>query len=302
MTAQASAAPGEGPGYLRGVVMVMAAGGFWSLGGPLVRSLEAAGEWQVLFVRSSAVVVSVLLALAWRYRAGWPGQVRRAGGLALLAGLALGGAFCGFIFALMHTTVANAVFVLSAAPFLTAVLGWLVLGEAIRRGTWLAMGAALAGVAVMVAGGIAAGALFGNLMALLAMAGFSGFAVALRLGRGGDMLPAVLWAGLAAALLAAVMAPDLEMTARDVVLCAVMGVVQITAGMLLFTAGSRSVPAAELALLSLTEVVLGPIWVWLLVGEVPRLETLAGGAVVLAAIVGRALSGMRRKTPPFGSV
>ena len=116
------------------------------------------------------------------------------------------------------------------------------------------------------------------------------------------MLPAVLWAGLLSALVAATMAPDLDMTARDVALSAFMGAALITGGMILFTAGSRAVPSAELALLSLTEVVLGPLWVWLAYAETPRPETLVGGAVVLAAIVGRALSGMRRRTPPFGAV
>jgi drug/metabolite transporter (DMT)-like permease len=126
--------------------------------------------------------------------------------------------------------------------------------------------------------------------------------VALRYGRANDMLPAVLWAGLLSALVAAAMAPDLSMTVRDVVLSAFMGAGLITGGMVLFTAGSRTVPSAELALLTLTEVVLGPLWVWLAYAEVPRAETLVGGALVLAAIIGRALTGMRRRTPPFGAV
>jgi drug/metabolite transporter (DMT)-like permease len=116
------------------------------------------------------------------------------------------------------------------------------------------------------------------------------------------MLPAVLWAGLLAALVAAVMAPDLSMTLRDVTLSAIMGGALITGGMILFTTGSRTVPSAELALLALTEVVLGPLWVWLAFAEVPHALTLLGGALVLAAVVGRALSGVRRKTPPFGAV
>jgi drug/metabolite transporter, DME family len=230
--------------YLRGVVMVMLAGGLWSLGGLLVRSMEAAGAWQILFVRSSAVALSVLAVLLWRYRGDCLGKIRAAGGLAVLAGALLGAGFCGFIFALLHTTVANAVFMLSATPFLTAVLGWLLLGESIRRGTWLAMVVVLAGIGVMVGGGIAAGAWLGNLMALLATAGFAGFAVALRRGRAHDMLPAVLWAGLLSAVVAGAMAPDLAMTVRDVALSAVMGVALITGGMMLFTAGSRTVPSA----------------------------------------------------------
>jgi drug/metabolite transporter, DME family len=288
--------------WRRGVVMVMAAGALWSLAGLLVRSMEAASAWQILFVRSSAVVVSVLAVLLWRYRGDVFGKIRDAGGLAVLAGALLGAGFCGFIFSLMHTTVANAVLMLSVSPLLTAVLGWLLLGERVRRATWLAMAVALVGVAVMVGGGIAAGAWFGNLMALVAVASFSGFAVALRRGRGGDMLPAVLWAGLLSAPVAALMAPDLSMTLRDVTLSAIMGGALITGGMMLFTAGSRTVPGAELALLALTEVVLGPLWVWLAYAEVPPALTLLGGALVLAAIVGRALSGLRRTTPPFGAV
>jgi DME family drug/metabolite transporter len=293
---------GRDAAWLRGVVMVMAAGAIWSLGGLLVRSMEAAGAWQILFVRSATVVLTVLAVLLWRYRGDCLEKIRRAGGLAVLAGALLGVGFCGFIFALMHTTVANAVFMLSASPLLTAVLGWLLLAERIRRGTWLAMAVALIGVGLMVGGGIVAGAWFGNLMALIAMAAFSGFAVALRQGRGNDMLPAVLWAGLLSALVAFAMAPDLSMSWRDVMLSAIMGGALITGGMILFTAGSRTVPSAELALLALTEVVLGPLWVWLAYAEVPRAETFFGGALVLAAIIGRALSGMRRTTPPFGAV
>ena len=297
-----TAVGGQDSAYMRGVVMVMAAGALWSLAGLLVRSMEAASAWQILFVRSAAVVVTVLAVLLWRYRGDCLEKIRDAGGLAVLAGALLGAGFCGFIFSLMHTTVANAVLMLSVSPLLTAVLGWLVLGETVRRATCLAMAVALIGVAVMVGGGIVAGTWFGSLMALIAVASFSGFAVALRRGRGGDMLPAVFWAGLLSAPVAAAMAPDLSMTLRDVTLSAIMGGALITGGMILFTAGSRTVPSAELALLALTEVVLGPIWVWLAFAEVPHVETLIGGALVLAAIVGRALSGMRRTTPPFGAV
>jgi drug/metabolite transporter (DMT)-like permease len=287
--------------WRRGVLMVMAAGTIWSLAGPLVRSIEAAGAWQILFVRSAAVVATVLAILLWRYGGDVVAEIRRAGWLAVLAGLLLGMAFCGFIFSVLDTTVANAVFVLSASPLLAALLGWLLLGETVRRATWVAMLVAMVGVGVMVGGGIGAGAWFGNVMALFAMAGFAGFAVAVRSGRSGDMLPAVMWAGVLSALVAAVMAPDLSISARDVTLSSAMGAA-VTAGMLLFTVGSRWVPSAELALLSLTEVVLGPIWVWLAFAEVPSVETLLGGALVLAAMAGRALSGIRRRTPPFGAV
>ncbi len=289
-------------GYAGGVALVMLAGVFWSLGGILIRNVEQAGEWQILFYRSAFAALLFFSVLVFRHGRRIFRVFRQAGAKAVLGGLCLGSAFASFVFAMTHTSIANAVFILAVAPLATALLGWLVLREAVSRGTWLSAAVVLVGIGIMVAGGIAAGTLFGNVMALISLLGFTGYAVILRAGRAGDMLPAACLAGLFAALGAAVMAPDLQASARDVAVCATMGIVQIGAGLVLFTRGSKSVPAAELALLSLTEVVLAPLWVWIGVGEVPTGTTLLGGAIVLAAIAGRALSGLRRKPPPFGAV
>ena len=293
---------GRAPLYARGVAYVMVAGCFWSLAGILIRNIEAADEWQILFVRSAAVFVSLLLVLLFRYRGNLVRPFAQAGLAGLIGGACLGIAFAAYIFALTGTTVANAVFILSAGPILTAVLAWVLLGERVRRATWIATVVAMIGIAVMVIDGVNAGALFGNVMALCAVTGFAAFAVALRWGGDTDMLPAACVAGLVGAAFGLLMVADLDLSLRDVVLASTMGVVQIAIGMLFFTAGARHVPAAELALLSLTEVVLAPIWVWIGVGEVPRLLTLVGGGIVLAAIVGRAVTGLRRKPAPFGSV
>ncbi|MGF1610473.1 MAG: DMT family transporter [Kiloniellales bacterium] len=302
--AAAAAAPHgkTDPLYLRGVALVMLAGVFWSLAGILVRNVEAADPWQILFVRSASAFATLLVILMVRYRGQTPAQVRRAGMNGLVGGLCLALAMSCFIFALTHTTIANAVFILSVSPLSTAILAWLLLGERVLRQTWMAIAVAMIGLAVMVGDGISAGALLGNVMALIAVLGFSGFAVALRRGREADMLPAACLATLFATLAAAAMVPDFAISKHDVLFCVIMGVVQIGIGTMLFTAGSRHLPAAELALLSLTEVILGPFWVWLGVGEVPRLLTLVGGAIVLVAIAGRAATGLRRKPAPIGSV
>ena len=289
-------------GYARGVALVMLAGVFWSLGGILIRSIEQAGEWQILFYRSAFAALLFFSVLVFRHGRRVFRVFHEAGRKAVLGGLCLGSGFAGFVFAMVHTSIANAVFILAVAPLATALLAWLVLREAVTRRTWISAAAALVGIGIMVAGGIAAGTLFGNLMALIAMLGFSGYAVVLRAGRAGDMLPAACLAGVFAAIGAAVMAPDLAVGAQDIAVCAAMGIVQIGAGLVVFTRGSKSVPAAELALLSLTEVVLAPLWVWIGVGEVPTGATLLGGAIVLAAIAGRAVSGLKRKPPPFGAV
>ena len=134
------------------------------------------------------------------------------------------------------------------------------------------------------------------------------FSVLLRRGRESDMLPCVGYAGVISAAVAALIVAGLPEPAspplfaigpRDLMLCAAMGVVALGLGLTCFTLGARHVPAVEMTLLSMTELVLGPLWVWLGVGEVPSGYTLVGGSIVLAAISYQALSGARRpRTPP----
>jgi drug/metabolite transporter, DME family len=159
---------------------------------------------------------------------------------------------------------------LGAPPFFAALLGRLILGERVRRLTILAMVLTATGILVMVSGGLVLGTVAGNLLALGASCCFSIFSVLLRRGRH-DMLPCAAIAGMFAALVALPIAISeasgigaaLMLSPRDLALCAVMGSVQVGLGLTVFTVGARHVPAAELALLSMTELVLAPIWVWL---------------------------------------
>jgi len=291
--------------HLRGVGLVLLAGVFWSTAGIIVRLIESANEWQIVFYRSLALVLTLLVVLVVRNGRTIFSVFRTAGVNAIVGGLCLGSGFACWIFALTHTTVANALFLLSASPFLTAILARIVIGERVARATWLAMTVALLGVAVMVGEGIIVGTLFGNVMGLTAALAFSGFTVALRRGKSVDMLPTVCLAGTFASIIAGtvILATGIGfvVSGYDLSLCATLGIGQIGCGLILFTIGSRYVPAAELALLSLTEVVLGPLWVWIGVGEVPSLWTFLGGVIVLAAVTGRALLEVRRR-PPIGLV
>lgn len=290
----------DDPAYSRGVVLVLLAGCALSSAGLIIRLMEAAGGWQILFWRSAAMVPALLLVIALRRRGRVVEAFRAAGWNGIVGGLCAAAGFTGFVFAVLHTSVANVLFILSVAPFLTALLAWVVLGEAVRRRTWWGMSLALTGVGVMVADGLTGRGLTGDLIALLATVGFAGFSVALRRGRDVDMLPTVVIGGALSMLLAAaVSGGDLALSPRDLALCVVLGLVQLTLGLTLFTLGSRHVPAAELTLLSLTEVVLGPVWVWIGVGEVPSPLTLVGGAIVIGAVGYQALGGVRRKRPPI---
>jgi drug/metabolite transporter (DMT)-like permease len=216
----------------------------------------------------------------------------------VIGGLGLVLAFAGSIFAFQTTTVANAVFLFAASPFFAAVLGWLVLREPVRRATWIAIGVACLGILVMVREGLAAGAMAGNLSALGSALGFAAFTITLRWGKLDDMMPAVMLGGVFAiglgALVLALRGETMWVPPRDIAVAMTMGAVLLATGMVLYTLGSRVVPAAELTLLSMVEVMLGPVWVWLLLNETATTGTFVGGAILLAAIAGNALSGARR--------
>jgi drug/metabolite transporter (DMT)-like permease len=285
--------------YARGAMLVVGGALLWSLMGLAIRAVGDAGTWQILFWRSLGLALVLTAFIAWRSGGRPLARLRAAGRAGVVGGGCLVVAFAGAIYAIQSTTVANAVFLFAAAPLLTAVLAWPVLGEPVRRGTWVAIAVAAVGVVLMVREGLAAGALAGNAAALASAAGFSGFTLALRHGRMGDMLPATALGGafsvIAAALALALLGEPILIAPRDAGLAAAMGIVLLGGGLVAFTFGSRALPAADMALLSMVEIMLAPVWVWLALDEKVGAGTLIGGAILLAALVGNALTGMRHR-------
>ncbi len=289
--------------HLHGIVLVLIAGVIWSCSGLVVRALDAAAGWQIVFYRSLGLAVAMLVAIAVVNRGCVIAAFRAAGMAALIGGLCLAICFSTYVFALLHASVASVAFILSASPLSAAVLGWLVLGERVRPATWIASLSALIGVGIMVAGSLDGGGIIGMMFALVTQAAFAGFSVALRSRPGIDMYPTVCWAGVLALLvsgLAVGIGGGLDLSAWDVSLCLFFGIGQLALGMMFYTLGARVLSAAELTLLSLGEVALNPIWVWLAFDEVPTTSTLAGGSVVLAAIAFQAWHGLRRRLPSIG--
>lgn len=286
-----------------GVLFVFAAGVLWSTVGLGIRMIEDAVVWQILLYRSASM--SLFLYVVIRLRSGESPftQIRHIGFPAVIAGLALVAAYSGGIYAIQNTSVANAMLLFATAPFMAAVLGRLVLREPVRAATWIAIAVALGGIAIMVADKSGGVAIKGSLAALGSALGFAVFTVALRWGRTGEMLPSVFLSGLFAFVITfgicQFLGLSVTLSLNDGGVAMGMGIFQVGAGLILYTLGSRSLPAAELALLSLAEVLLGPLWVWLFLGETASFYTLVGGGVLLSAIAGNALSGKRRKPPPI---
>ena len=282
----------------RGASLILLAGVGLSFGGLIVRHITVADDWQIVFYRSTTVALALLLLVAARDRGAVFRTFRSSGWPGLCAALSISVAMVTLILSVNATSVANTLFVLASAPFLAAVLGWLLLRERVVRATWIAMAVALAGVAIMVWHGVTGGSLYGNLMALLTALGFAGFSVALRFGRQTDMVPAVCLAGAISAVVAVAVViasgAGFAVPRVEIGLCALYGAV-IALGLAIFTVGGRTVSAAVLALLSLTEVLFGPLWVWLAFDEIPHATTLIGGGVLLTAIVGQAVVSLRDK-------
>lgn len=289
--------------HRRGLMFVFAAGVLWSTVGLGIRLIEDASVWQILFYRSISLTLLLYIVIRWRTGQDPFGLVWRAGLAGAIAALSLVFAYSGAIFSMQTTSVANAMLLFATAPFMAAVLGWIVLRERVRGATWVAVLIAIGGIAVMVSDQTAAGTVLGSLAALGSALGFACFTVALRAGKSVEMLPAVFLSGLFALVMMGSIClftgDGFILSRYDGGIALGMGVFQVGAGLVLFTLGSRSLPAAELALLSLAEVVLGPVWVWLFLGETVGLNTLIGGGILLAAIAGNALSGIRRKPPPI---
>jgi drug/metabolite transporter (DMT)-like permease len=296
----AAAGTGTDLVYLRSAALVVLAGALWSTGGVLVKLVETADSVQIVLYRSLFVIPVVAGFMTLRGRGAVLAGLRKVGWNGVLGGFLLAGAFIAFVTALTVTTVANAAFVLGAMPLMAALLGRLVLGEPVRAVTWAAMAAAAVGVAVIAAPGLGPGRAAGTLLALAGCACFALFSVLLRRARSEDGTPWLLLGALFAALICALLLVlgrgpgSLAIGGRDLLACATMGIVQIGCGLIAFTAGSRRLPAADLVLLTQAEVVLAPVWAWLVVGEVPAFWTLAGGAIVLGAVTLQAVAGTRR--------
>jgi len=283
--------------YRSGVLLVLAAGICWSSMGLGIRHIEVANVWQILFFRSLALTPLLLLVLTLRARGNPFPIIQRAGLAGGVGGISLVFAFSGGILAIQTTSVANAMFLFAAAPIFAAVLGWLVLKEHVRNATWISMMAALVGIVIMVWEGISIGRIIGNVAALISALGFAVFTISLRWKKLDDMLPTVFLAGLFAIIIAGALCQikgyGLDVPKRDILIALALGVFQVGAGLILYTLGSKTVPSAELALLSMTEVVFGPFWVWLFLGETAGGYTLLGGMILLIAIASNALSSLR---------
>ena len=268
----------------RGALLVAYAAVCFSSGGLIVR-LVSTGPWTTNFWRSVFASLCLALVLSVARRKSILAQWRDGGRPVLAVAACMALASTCFILSLARTSVADTLLLMSTGPYVTGLLGFILLGERVPLRTWMSMGVALAGAAVMVSASYTSGALAGNLLAFVGAAGFALAIVFIRRHPEIQMAPAAALGMALTALVALPLADPLATSPRDLALLAFFGAGQFAGGILLFIAGARLIPAAETALISMLETVLGPLWVWLVLDEQPGGATLIGGALILAALL-----------------
>lgn len=270
----------------QGAALVAAAGVVFSVTAIAYRAVDRATEWQFLAYRGGSTVLAMVL-LVWLRRNGRPVQLRSATWRTLAAGLVLASTSMLYILALARTSAATTLFLLAAAPVFAAILGRLLLGEVVPRATKIAIGVTAVGIVVMVGSGLDTGSGVGVLLAVIIPIAIGLYNVILRADGGSDPVVPALIAGVTLFVVASTVAfvrDGLAVSPRDAFLACLTGGVVLGIGLPMFNLGHKSVAAAKVSLLLMTEVVLAPLWVWIWPGETPSLGTLLGGAIVLVTV------------------
>lgn len=287
--------------HFHGVLIVVASGVIFSFGPLTLRATTESTDWQFLAYRSGSAGLVASLWLVLRHRRSVASVLRGADARTWLAGVVLGGTMVCFVLALTRITVAPVALMQTTAPMVAAAAGWVLLAERVRPAAWAAIGLGAVGVVVMIGGNLGALNATGLVLASLTPVGLGFYSVLLRSAPAGDLLVPIVAAGFLSGGVGAVMSlagPGLGLPAGDALMGFTAGGVLIGLGLPLFNFGHRLVPAAEIELLLLTEVVLSPLWVWIWPGETPTAATLAGGALLLVSVAGLALTAERLEPVP----
>jgi drug/metabolite transporter (DMT)-like permease len=275
---------GADEGERRGQIFVALGAVAWSSAGLLQRDLSVGPATQLGGRAFFALLSLFAFVVVFERGDGVVQTFRGVGraGLGVAACMSISSA--AFIIALNHSSVARLLFITALAPLVAALLARVALGERVEPRTWAAMLIALAGVALMLTAG-AGGTRIGDLLAAICTLAFAATIVITRHRRDISMAPATCLSQLVVLVLAIPFMHPGTADGRDLVLLALLGAGQIGLGLALLTTGARLIPAAQTALISLLELVLAPIWVWLAYAERPDTPTLVGGAVVLGAVL-----------------
>ena len=259
-----------------------------SFGGIIVKSFEGASLWQILFWRQFFFTIIVALYLLFTYKKNFFNSFYKSGIPGFIAGSFLGCGFAAYVFAMYYTTVANTLFIITTETIFLAFFGYIFLKEKINLITFISIVLGMSGVLLIVGSSLSiqtSEEFFGNIIAFIMPISFAVLIIIVRKYPNVDMIPAQFTAGVIAALIGYLVASKLLVSPHDLFLGFIAGIFQIGFGFILITLGSQTTPAAIVGVLMLTEAVLGPIWAWLFINEIPPISVIFGGGIIIFAII-----------------
>ena len=256
-----------------------------SFGGLIVKSFEGATLWQILFWRSLFFSLTILAFLIISYKKETFKSFYESGLPGFFGGIVLSFGFCGYVFAMYNTTVANTNFIISLQILFLAIFGYFFLKEKISALTLTSIILAMSGVILMVGNSLTPGELSGNLAAFTMPITFAVLIMIVRKYPTVDMVPAQFVAGISSCLIGFLLSPKIMISPNDIFLGFLAGFFQVGFGFIFITIGARTTPSAMVGIIMLSESVLGPIWAFLFVSERPSMFGLIGGAIILFAVL-----------------
>ena len=275
------------------IPIVLLAGLLWSFGPLVVRYMDQPGEspWQYIFARGLTIFIVLNLYLYFEEGKNFLKNYLKVGVSGLIGGCGLGIAMITFIYSITNTSAAVTLLCLAAMPFFTALLGFLFLNEKISLNVWIAIGIATIGIIIIALGNTEKGSLIGLIFGMASSIGFSIFSVTLRWRKETPKFTTVAVAGLFCVIVSltfiAITKSQILSTSYNGAMFSLHGTI-VCLGLILYSIGSKAIPAAELTLLSLTEVIGGIFWVWLPlfgINEVPSANTIIGGFFLFMSII-----------------
>ncbi len=255
-----------------------------SFGGLIVKSFEGANLWQILFWRSLFFIVAVTIFLIFTYKKKFLLSFKKSGLPGLLGGIILSSGFCGYVFAMYNTTVANTNFIIQTQTIFLAIFGYFFLKEKISNLTLASIILAISGIILMVGSDLSSGQMTGNLAAFVMPISFAILILIIRKYPNIDMVPLQLYAGIIAMVIGFIIARKIIVSPNDIFLGFLAGFFQLGFGFILITIGARNTPSAIVGIIMLVEAVLGPLWAWMFINERPPLMAFLGGSIVLFAV------------------
>ena len=255
-----------------------------SFGGLIVKSFEGATLWQILFWRSIFFSIAVVIFLLITHKRNIFNSFYKSGFPGLIGGLILSLGYCGYVFAMYNTTVANTNFIIQTQTIFLAVFGYIFLKEKISKLTLFSIIFAFIGIILMVGNSLSPGQTSGNIAAFIMPISFATLILIVRKFPDIDMIPMQFVAGIGAIIIGYLFSTKLIISSHDIFLGFLAGFFQVGLGFIFITIGARSTPSALVGIIMLTEAVLGPLWAWLFANENPPLVVLIGGTIIISAV------------------